>query len=174
MKAKNTTLFMSTRLIPLTRGLSAIVDAADYEWLSQWKWCINKGSAATTFYAVRNAANNETINNKHVLIAMHRAIIGLTVADRRYVDHVDGNGLNNVRSNLRIATPSENGCNDGIKRNNTSGYKGVSWYKGKWRAAIVKNRKWKHLGLFATKEEAYAAYCAAAKILHGKFANIGK
>lgn len=93
------------------------------------------------------------------------------------VDHIDGNKLNNRIENLRSATTSQNQHNRTKYKNNTSGYKGVSFYgKNKykcWGANIQVNGKQKHLGYFLTPEEAFAAYCKAALELHGEFANTG-
>jgi len=79
------------------------------------------------------------------------------------MDHQDGNGLNNAWSNLRQATSLENGKNQRLHSNNVSGIVGVRWYKAgsKWHAAIMVNRRKKHLGYFTNKEEAIAARKAA-------------
>jgi len=92
-----------------------------------------------------------------------------------HIDHIDGDPANNRIENLREATRSENKCNSGAYKNNTSGYKGVSRDKDKkkWRAQIGKNGKLRHLGYFDCPQEAHAAYCAAAKEMHGKYANKG-
>lgn len=89
------------------------------------------------------------------------------------IDHIDGNGLNNDVENLRAATHAQNGSNRGAQKNNTSGFKGVSWHKksNKWQAAIALGRKNHYLGLFDTPEAAHEAYKDAAKKLHKEFAN---
>lgn len=91
------------------------------------------------------------------------------------IDHIDGNSLNNAIANLREATRSQNSFNRGQQVTNTSGFKGVCWHKNrcKWAASITVDRKQKHLGYFPTAELAHAAYCEAAKKLHGDFANFG-
>jgi hypothetical protein len=101
---------------------------------------------------------------------MHRAI--LRAGDGHNVDHIDGDGLNNRRSNLRFATTAQNSANRGKQKNNTSGFKGVRWHKRdkRWRAVIGINGKTKQIGSFKTPEAAYDAYCAAARELHGVFA----
>lgn len=89
------------------------------------------------------------------------------------VDHINGNRYDNCLSNLRLATGSENGYNRRISKRNTSGYKGVHFFKptGKWRAAInIGKRKRKHIGLYDTPEEAALAYRRAAAELFGEFA----
>lgn len=94
------------------------------------------------------------------------------IPDGMMVDHEDGNGFNNQISNLRLANKSQNGCNRGRSKANTSGYKGVMFYKAykKWTAQIEFNGKRKSLGYFETPEEAFVAYQTAAKIYHGQFA----
>ena len=89
-----------------------------------------------------------------------------------WLDHRDGDGLNNKLGNLREATKSENGCNRGAQANNTSGLKGVRWHKPrqKWLAQIGYKGRKRHLGLFDTPEQAHAAYCRAAIEYHGSFA----
>ncbi len=91
------------------------------------------------------------------------------------IDHVNGDAGDNRLSNLREATRSQNNCNTGKQRNNSSGRKGVYLHRaaGKWAAEIRFNRKREFLGLFYTVEAAAAAYEAAAKRLHGEFANVG-
>ncbi len=101
--------------IPLTQGLVAIVDDADYEYLSQFKWCARK--AGNTYYAVRQ-------ENKR-FICMHIQIIGRRPGLE--IDHIDGNGLNNRRSNLRFVTLRQNQQNRLYRR--YSKYHGVSWDK---------------------------------------------
>ena len=88
------------------------------------------------------------------------------------IDHIDGDKLNNLIANLRLATNSQNGANRGAPADNTSGYKGVSRAKQRWRAVISVKGRYRHLGTFGTAEEAYAAYCKAARELHGEFARV--
>jgi HNH endonuclease/AP2 domain len=88
------------------------------------------------------------------------------------IDHVDGDKSNTRFGNLRSATQAQNTYNQRLKAKNTSGFKGAHWdiSRNKWVAYITANRKRKHLGYFATAEDAHQAYCAAAKSLHGEFA----
>ena len=88
------------------------------------------------------------------------------------IDHIDGNPHNNLFANLRLATSTQNQCNQKIRKDNTSGLKGVSWSeeRKKWQTGIQVNGKRIALGRYNTKEEAYAAYCEAARRLHGEFA----
>ena len=87
------------------------------------------------------------------------------------IDHRDGNGENNRIENLRPATSSENKWNRGTNKNNTSGYKGVTWDKrrSKWVAQIVIDRKHKALGQFDNAKEAHEAYKEAAALYFGEF-----
>lgn len=89
------------------------------------------------------------------------------------IDHINGDPSDNRISNLRPASAAENAANQVRRINNTSGYKGVVRLRGKWVAQITANGQGRHIGVFATKEEAYAAYCAAAQQLHGEFARLG-
>ena len=155
--------------IPLTQGKVAIIDDADLDLVSGYRWQARKDDRR--WYAqtvVRRADGSRTTLN------MHRLILGLTDPAIK-TDHRDGNGLNNRRRNIRACTNAENMRNRGAYAKNKSGFKGVHWNKqrGKWTAQIKCIGKIKHLGLFATPEEAYSAYCAAAKELHGEFANFG-
>ena len=154
--------------IQLTRGKFALVDDSDFEAMSALKWYATE--IYNTFYAVRVVTEE---NGKRKMVYMHRLIIG-AACDGLQVDHVDMNGLNNQRNNLRACTRSENQRNRAIDRNNTSGFKGVSWDKkrGKWRAYIRLNGKEMFLGRFAEAAAAYAARCDAAVKLHGEFARM--
>jgi len=90
------------------------------------------------------------------------------------IDHINRNVLDNRRSNLRYATKAQNKYNNGMLRTNTSGYRGVDAFKGRWRAQIMVNWKKKYLVVYSTKEEAAKAYNCAALNLHGKFAFLNK
>lgn len=149
----------------------AEVDAADVPLVSQYRWCIKMGYAATMVA--------KGVDQPHA--TMHRLIMGIAfgAAQGLQVDHIDGNPLNNKRSNLRICTRSQNQMNKGVMRNNKTGLKGVSYCpnsdcRKKYRAAICANGKNIYLGMHATAEEAHAAYVAAAKIYHGEFAYRGE
>ncbi len=100
------------------------------------------------------------------------AMVNGPIPDNMMIDHINGVTSDNRLWNLRLATRSNNQHNSKFRKNNTSGFKGVSWDKGegKWQAGIVVGGKRKALGRFATPEEAYHAYCRAAKALHGQYA----
>ena len=160
--------------IPLTKGLVALVDDADYEWLNQFKWFANWYPCIQNFYAMRNEPFRDTIGRRQRTVSMHRQILGLEFGDKRQGDHIaPSQTLDNRRQNLRIATHSQNQHNQGLRRRNTSGFKGVFLHvpAGKWCAQIGVNGKGIHLGLFDSREEAHAAYCAAAVQFHGEFAS---
>jgi hypothetical protein len=155
------------RLIPLTQGQFAIVDAADYEWLSQWKWHAGWNKHTQGFYVKRGVRLG---SSRFRTDFMHRLILGLEHADRRQGDHWNGNTLDNRRDNLRIATYAQNTQNARPRKDNPSGYKGVQLHRGVWCAQITVNGKKQHLGSFSTPELAHAAYCEAAKKAYGEFA----
>lgn len=162
----------SYRLIPLTQGQFAIVDAADYEWLNQWKWYADWSPGMQNFYARRNSPS---VDCWSFAILMHREILGLQRGDKREGDHIASDRtLDNRRNNLRIVGNDGSSQNRKRYRNNTSGYKGVHLEEGKyWRAYINVSGKRINLGVHPTAESAYAAYCAAAKKYHGEFAHLG-
>ena len=157
--------------IPISQGKIALIDEADWDLVSGFKWRAHKGPRDKTYYAI---ATVRRADGSWTAVKMHRLILGLTDPAIK-TDHRDKNGLNNKRGNLRACSNAENLRNRGANSNNTSGFKGVSWDKQnwKWRARIRLNRKLKSLGYYDTPEAAYAAYCAAAKDLHGEFHNLG-
>jgi hypothetical protein len=152
--------------IPLTKGYEAVIDAADVHLVEGWNW--HADVKRNTVYAGRSGPRPEQRK-----IHLHRAIMG--DPDGLEIDHIDGDGLNNRRANLRAATHGQNQRNRGAQSNNSSGFKGVSWDKptGKWRAQIEVNGKNKHLGRYNTPEAAHAAYCKASDVLHGEFGRAG-
>lgn len=146
--------------ILLTRGLVTLVDDEDAEWLGQWKWHASSRVDGRA-YAVRQ------LSPKRGLL-MHRAIMRPDAGI--FIDHIDGNGLNNQRANLRYATNTENLRNRRMAKSNKCGYKGVSLHGNRFRAQISADGRWFFIGSFKTPEEAHAAYCGAARRLHGEFA----
>ena len=156
----------STREIPLTRGKVAIIDAADYERVSGYKWHACRPSKLNIWYARSHVGKRPSRRFIH----LHRII--LDAPDGLQVDHVDGDGLNCRRSNMRVATRSQNQANKGKYRNNTSGFKGVCLAQGRWIAQIGHNRKVVYIGSYDTAEEAARAYDARAIELFGEFAGI--
>lgn len=158
--------------INLTKGFVAIVDDADFDYLNQFSWHSNV--QPTTVYADRK---QRICGGSQIHTPMHRMIVG--ALPHQLVDHRDGNGLNNRRSNLRICDVVKNGGNRRIiASNNTSGFKGVSFHKptGKWVAYIGKKiggkSKMVRIGGFDTPILAAVAYNDAASEYFGPFAKL--
>lgn len=151
--------------IPLTQGKFALVDDEDYGFLNQWKWYAYKNGGS--FYARRT--DYSTGKRKGVL--MHR-LIAQASDSSVFVDHKDGNGINNQRLNIRVCTKAENSRNRGHQKNSASGVKGVVWdaKRKKWVAYIKLNGKSKNIGGFDDISQAEAAYHGAAKQLFGEYA----
>ncbi len=154
--------------IPLTQGKVALVDDEDFEELSRYKWAANN-TDGSRYYAIRSSSIKSP-GGKHK-ISMHRFLVD--APSGMCVDHVDGDGLNNQRANLRVCSQAENTRNQGKRRDNTSGFKGVYFHKRdlKWHARIKTNGTQISLGYHNTPGEAYRAYCEAAKKYHGDFAH---
>lgn len=156
----------SIRLIPLTQGQYAIVDAVDYERISQWKWFADYDKTCDIFYAKRRVNVNGKISHRR----MHREVLP---CDAPQIDHRDGNGLNNRRSNLRPCTSAQNTYNTKSRLHGKSIFKGISpLERGRWRATICVSYKKHHLGCYGTQEDAARAYDAAAKKYFGEFARL--
>lgn len=159
-----------SKLIPLTRGYSAIVDDEDHDYLMQWKWYVFIRSDKRTPYAVRNA--KYTPSGRGVIM-MHRLLF-CPLGDGVFVDHINRNGLDNRKCNLRKYTKSENAANAQYKSGLTSRFRGVCWFRetSKWRAQIHMNRKKVTLGYFTNEIDAARAYDRAAINQWGEFAII--
>lgn len=152
--------------VPLTKGYEAVIDAEDVPLVEGWCW------RASIEDGIVYAKRTHNVNGKRINVRMHRLLMGSPQGLE--IDHRDGNGLNNRRSNLRVATSSQNKQNQGIRADNTSGFKGVTWVKRdrKWQARIEVGGKRRFLGLFKTPEAAHAAYVAANAELHGSFGRV--
>lgn len=159
--------------IALTKGYYAVVDDIDYEKVSAHKWSAQvmrkKDGSVRTVYAVRGAKNDRGLWRLQLL---HRFISG--AISPMCVDHIDGDGLNNIRSNLRICTQAENAMNVRPVHGASSKYKGVSRIKssGRWRAYIKKHGKHMFIGSFGSEREAAFAYNAKAIEMFGQYAKL--
>jgi len=140
-------------LVPLSRGKFARIDEQDVALVSAYTWCTSLSKI--TAYAVTKIGGRKNL----VTILLHRLITG-AAADMA-VDHINHDGLDNRRANLRVVSLQENNTNTTLMRTNQSGYKGVSRHVcGKYRASLQIKRKHIHLGLFDTAESAARAYDA--------------
>lgn len=133
------------------------MDDEDFDLVNQYAWY---GCARQN---IQYARTNILKNGRRSTIDMHRLIL----PGVKMVDHINRNGLDNQRKNLRSATRSQNRANSITPVNNTSGYKGVvAMPSGRWKAQITGDS----LGTYATKEEAALAYNGAARERYGEFA----
>jgi hypothetical protein len=150
----------ATRRIPLTQGKFAIVDEEDYYQLSQYQWFAAANNR--TYYAVRKQGGRP--------VKMHRWVMGAPAG--MVVDHIDHDGLNNCKNNLRLCTPTQNKRNAVSNRRASSKYKGVCRHRKikKWGAAIKYNRKSYNLGYFTDEVAAAKAYDKKAAEFFGEFA----
>jgi len=157
-------------VVTLTRGFKSVIDTCDVGLVSGFNWYATSTRGPT--YAVRNRLKTE--GDGPQMILLHRVIMSASSDD--LIDHIDGDGLNNSRANIRLADHSQNQMNIGLPSNNTSGFKGVYWQEaaGKWRAQIGCRGKLHYLGLYDDPSEAHDAYCVAADNLHGEFSRMAK
>lgn len=143
-----------------------MVDDADYELASQYKWYAGKRRTGE-FSAMREKSGRTRY--------LHRLIMGMADSDKRPVDHIDHNPLNNTRANLRICTQSQNCMNRTKPKNASSKYKGVSlnkqFKKPKWRA-YIRYESLIYLGDFDSEKDAAIAYDKAAKRIFGEYAHL--
>lgn len=152
------------KYLKLNNSYRTIVDDSTFDYVNQWKWSLHTTPWAK--YAARY--------DKGKYIYLHRFLTEASAGMQ--VDHINGNGLDNRISNLRLCTASQNGHNK-VKSRGKSKYKGVSYFKGgtrikRWCATIkVQNKKY-HIGYFLTQEEAYAAYCKKSTELVGEFSRL--
>ena len=157
------------REIPLSQSKVARVDNADYDLVSQHTWSAVQGQ--NTWYAHTNIR----VNGKHTILVMHRLILGLEPSDKKHTDHVDHNGLNNQRTNIRVCSRSQNAANSQKHKDGRCKYKGVCYNRGmkrvkRWWARIVVDYKTVSLGYFKTAEQAAMAYDLAAMERFGEYA----
>ena len=145
------------------------VDNEDYEWLQQYKWNFNLSRNGNGY-----ATTNLYLNKRNLIKHMHRLIMNEPIGLQ--IDHIDNNGLNNQKNNLRIVTNQQNQMNRKKGINCSSKYKGVTWKKQdkQWQAQIQANKKYIYLGLFRIEEDAAKAYNEAAIELFGEYAHLNE
>lgn len=151
--------------VPITQGKVALVDDEDYERVVAHRWYAVKREH--TYYVCRKFYKADGTRSTQ---ALHIFILNGATG----IDHIDGNGLNNQKANLRICTSQENRRNTHKRKKMTSKYKGVSWNGADrvWRVFIYDNYKQVYLGRFNDEVEAAKAYDAKAQELFGEFANL--
>ena len=158
--------------VPLTQGYEAVIDAADVTLVDGFNWFAHvfrrRDRSIRAIYAERRGPHS----GGQTTIIMHR-VIDATPSGME-TDHIDGDGLNNRRSNLRAATKAQNQHNAKTRVDNKSGAKGVHWDKRnrKWRVQIAVMAKNKHIGLFTTFADAQEAYAKAIAATRGEFGRL--
>lgn len=159
-KPKPTKEKQMSKTIPITKGKFTIVDDEDFEELNQYNWIC---------HTPESVYRQKMVKGVRRMIWMHRFI--MKCPDGMEVDHINGNALDNRKSNLRICTHAENMKNIGFSKRNTSGYKGVYWNKSanKWQAQISISGRVTYIGLYDNIEDAASAYNTSAKKNHGDF-----
>lgn len=156
------------KLIRLTKNLSTVVDDADYEVLSSYKWCAVCTQKGKRWYAARGIKPD----GKYKMILMHRVILG---AEKGFeVDHINNDPLDNRRDNLRLCTRALNMHNRKSYNNSTSAFKGVFFDKqsGKWQAKITINNKSVYIGRSTNPEDCARMYDSAAASRYGEHAKL--
>lgn len=148
--------------VKLTRGLVTIIDAEDFELVSQWKWCAQR------------SGNTDYVHRRHgkTTVKLHRFLLDAPAG--MHVDHMNGNGLDNRRENLRLCTQVENRRNSQKQAGSISDFKGVSKQKGRdkaWTASLYVGKK-RYMQYFFTELEAAIAYDGMAKEHFGEFARL--
>jgi HNH endonuclease len=158
------------RYIPLTHGLYATVDAEDYEKLSQYKWHAQCDEGRRTVYAARNTSYREHGRRHNRIVLMHREI--MKTPKGMVVDHINGNGANNRRCNMRNCTQFQNTHNNRPRKDGKSRFIGVDPHRDKWRARVCYKGRKHHIGLFTDEVEAARARDRKAVELFGEFARL--
>ncbi len=147
--------------IKLTGNKIALVDDEDFDLVSRLKWHANKGGE--TFYAEAHC-----LCGSRSPVRMHKLIMG--AHHGKEIDHKNGNGLDNRKSNLRFATDADNAHNSRLRKDNASGFKGVSAFKSRWKAQIQAEGRPAHIGYYDSPRKAAIAYDIQAIKHFGAFA----
>lgn len=163
---------MTPRTISLTQDYVALVDAEDYDFLMRWRWHAWVSPAGHVYAHYTDKCRLPNGEREQQTLRMHRII--LAAPKGLFVDHRNGDGLDNRKANLRLCTNAQNQANRKKNANSRSSFKGVSWRKAKqqWHAQIMLSKKKIHLGFFGSEIEAAAAYDRAALRLFGAFAHV--
>lgn len=154
------------KTIALSQNQITIVDDKDFDLLNKWKWYAHKDITTGNFYATRTDRSNGIQRT----IKLHRFL--LNPPDDLKVDHKNGNTLDNQRINLRLASDLENARNAKVRKDSSSGYKGVYRQNNKWKVMIQASKRRVLVGYFKDLIQAAKAYDSKAKELFGEFAKL--
>jgi hypothetical protein len=154
---------MSTVSFPINGGVSVLLDEEDVPHVERFVWSAQVHPRTT--YAQANVWRG----GQRTTMTLHRFIA--RAEDNEHVDHRNGDGLDCRKENLRTCLKFQNNQNARTRVDNTSGFKGVSWYPAgkKWSAGIMLDGKRRHIGYYATKEDAARAYDVVAQKAFGEF-----
>ncbi len=145
---------MNPYVIPVGRNHDALVDSDTFLWAQYYRWWLQTNTTTDIVYAVREVRMPD---GRRRVIRMHRDILGLVHGDGVIVDHINRDGLDNRKANLRIADKRINALNSKIRADNLSGVTGVAPNRNKWRAYRYESGRQIALGTFDTIEEAASA-----------------
>jgi hypothetical protein len=164
---ENRTMLSTIELVNLSKGKFAIIDIEESDLVNQYKWCIN--DKQNNNYAIATKVIDNIRHSKR----MHRVIMRVTDPSI-IIDHINHNGLDNRRCNLRITTHQKVTVQSQVSNNKNTKHKGISFHKpsNKWRARISINGKTTYLGYYINEIEAAYAYEKKAIELYGEFAHI--
>jgi len=161
-----------TIALPLTKGLYTIIDVDMWSSVKPYKWAAHRTKGSSIWYA-RRGKRVLRPSGKRVITAinLHRVVAGANEYAQK-VDHINGNGLDNRRSNLRVCSNMENNHNRHAPSRSRTGFFGVKWMKklNKWQAAIKNDGKWIYLGIYSDVRDAAMAYDRAVIQMRGPIA----
>jgi len=159
-------------MLPLTIGKTAVVDEDLFPLVSAFKWTTAKRRNGQRFYAYRNVRMEDGSLKS---LFLHQVVAGIPLKKGMAIDHIDGDGLNNCRSNLRLVCQGENLTNSNARRQGRthSAFPGVTWHKGKgrWYSRIQINGVSRHLGSFVREQDAANAYLNASRARENQYGN---